>query len=255
MQITTLERTDNPDSLACRAARGDYFDGWVGSTDYETVMEGVQYKQQDEQLVEDTLDDRYPKSDHHHELRCKTAALLRKTLKRGHFGIAEHPSITLSIEGVSRVVMGQMTRHRHLSFDIQSMRYVDFSDTEFVTPPALAGVSEFSREDGEVSIEDRETLEEEYKHRVKQAVNYYDEMVDAGVPKEAARYILPLGTPVNITASGNLRSWLHVLALRDKPDVQPETRQLAGAITDELTDWAPLTCAVFEDARPFRPSP
>jgi thymidylate synthase (FAD) len=254
MQVNVLEATDNPDRLACRAARGDYYDGYIAEDSYDEVMDGVQYEARDLDVVREYADE-WPRSQEYEELEAKTVALLRKTISRGHHGISEHPSITLAIEGVSRVVMSQITRHRHLSFDVQSMRYVDFSDVDFVEPPALAGLSEFSREDGEVDIEDREQLLREYRARVKQAVNYYEHMVEHGVPKEAARYILPLGTPVNITVSGNLRSLLHVLVLRDKADVQPETRQLARAISDELVEWAPYSTHVFQEAGPFRPSP
>jgi len=254
MQVEVLEATDNPDRLACRAARGDYYDGFVAEDPYSEVMDGVSYDDSDMDVVEEYADD-WPRADDHTELEAKTVALLRKTLKRGHFGICEHPAITFCIEGVSRVVMSQITRHRHLSFDVQSMRYVDFSDVEFIEPLALAGLSDFSRESGEVDIDDRETLREEYESRVKQAVNYYEHMVGNGVPKEAARYVLPLGTPVNITVSGNLRSFLHLLTLRDKPDVQPETRQLAQALSTELIDWAPYSTHVYKDAAPFRPSP
>lgn len=254
MKVEVIESTDRADKLVCKCARNDYMHEWIGEKKYEEIMENVAYNENDVELAEQCSDN-WPSSGEHMELEARTAGLIRRLVKRGHWGPMEAPQITFSIQGVSRVVMSQITRHRHLSFDVQSMRYVDFSDVEFIEPPALAGLSDFSRESGEVDIDDRETLREEYESRVTEAVEQYEKMVGDGVPKEAARYVLPLGTPVNITVSGNLRSFLHLLTLRDKPDVQPETRQLAQALSTELIDWAPYSTHIYKDAAPFRPSP
>jgi len=85
MQVEVLEATDNPDRLACRAARGDYYDGFVAEDSYSEVMDGVSYDDRDMEVVEQYADD-WACADEHTELEAKTVALLRKTLKRGHFG-------------------------------------------------------------------------------------------------------------------------------------------------------------------------
>jgi thymidylate synthase (FAD) len=64
--------------------------------------------------------------------------------------------------------------------------------------------------------------------------------------KEKARYVLPLGTPVNFTMSGNLRAMWHFLDLRNNAKAQPETQDFARKVCDELTEWAPKSMDAYE---------
>lgn len=54
------------------------------------------------------------------------SAFIRKVLKMGHNSVMEHISFTFLIEGVSRTLLAQLTRHRIASFSVQSQRYVSY---------------------------------------------------------------------------------------------------------------------------------
>jgi hypothetical protein len=86
MNIVTVERTENPEELACRAARGDYFDGFYPDVSYDELMDGVEYTDTDMEMVKDLTQMGEVTPEAYLERNAKTYALLRKTLKRGHFG-------------------------------------------------------------------------------------------------------------------------------------------------------------------------
>lgn len=185
----------------------------------------------------------------------KKRILIRKMLQKEHYGPFEHPQIMFHVENMSRVTMAQITRHRHMSFDIQSMRYVNFDDPDIATPKSLTDEEHFTRSDGMV-WEDNEYDPDDalqiYERAVENAVTAYNEMTEMGVPAEDARYILPLGTQVNVTFSGNLRTLLHVLNMRSKANAQWEIRELTEKVSAHLDDWAPITAEYFEENGPFK---
>ncbi|MDR1104615.1 MAG: FAD-dependent thymidylate synthase, partial [Endomicrobium sp.] len=107
----------------------------------------------------------------------KVKDLLSKVISSGHHSVLEHASFTFGVEGVSRALLAQLTRHRIASFSVQSQRYVKFkSGVDFVFPDTL-------KKD--------EKLLEKYNNFLKSTENLYKEFLDAGIPAEDARYILP----------------------------------------------------------------
>lgn len=258
MQVETIRSTKNPELLVCRAGRGDYYDGFVGDASYNELMSSVNYGEHNEKMVKEINKYNFPKDhDRFMENQAATHAFIEKQLSRGHFGLWEHPQITLAVKGVSRATMAQITRHRHMSFDVQSQRYVDFSDKEALTPKSLLDEDHVSRETGlsDLSDHSREKYEYLYNKRVGEAFEAYENMVEEGVPKEDARFVLPVGTPVNITMSGNARTMMHVLNLRQKADAQWEIRQLSKKIVNELHDWIPYTANWWENNGPVKITP
>jgi thymidylate synthase (FAD) len=266
MNVTVLRSTEKPERLVCQAARGDYYDGYVGDTEYEELMSSVDWdeKDLDEIVGPDWMHDdvRSYKSGPERLTRktateARTKKFIEKQLSRGHYGPWEHPQITFAVEGVSRVTMAQITRHRHMTFDVQSQRYVDFSETEAIVPESLKNPDHFSRETGEVEISDagRVAFEEQYKQMTEEQLDKYEDMVDAGIPKEDARFILPLGTPVNMTFSGNARTFMHVFNMRRKADSQWEIRQLSEKLADHLKEWMPYSFGWYEDNMPHKIGP
>jgi thymidylate synthase (FAD) len=151
--------------------------------------------------------------------------------------------------------MAQITRHRHLTFDIQSMRYADFSEQEIVTPQSLRDDEHFSRETGVTEVEGRELLRGEYEETIDELVELYERLVRSGVPKEDARFILPLGTTVNMTFSGNARTFMHVFNLRQKASSQWEIRELSNMLAEELKSWMPYSFNWYEDNKPHKIGP
>ena len=261
MKVETIRSTDKPEQLFCQTARGDYYDGYVGDTEYEQLMADVKYSEEDIEAVKKYINDngaewvKQHMADGKIETAARTRAFVRKQLGRGHYGPAEHPQITFSVKGISRVTMAQITRHRHMSFDVQSQRYVDFSDKEAIVPKSLKDPEHFSRETGTVEVENREGHKRAYGRHVQEAFTRYEQMVEDGVPKEDARFILPVGTPVNMTFSGNARTMMHVLNLRQKADSQWEIRELSERIAEEVKDWLPYTGAWWEENGPMKISP
>lgn len=274
MKVATLRQTPEPEKLVCQYARGDYWDGFVPDTPYAELMAGVG-------------DGKAPLKDHHIEYAlkqydesydairdpyereggvltyAKQCALIEDLITSGHWGPFEHPQLNLHARGSSRVLMAQITRHRQLTFDIQSQRYVDFSSKEhpFKVPATLREDStdkqRVNREKGLTELDDdvKAEMREKGDELVQQAIVLYDEMVENGVPKEDARFYLPEGTKVNIGFSGNARALLHVMNMRKQADAQWEARELSGMMLDEFKQWMPWTYEAFDRHGPFRLSP
>lgn len=264
MEVTVLRATERPERLVCQCARGDYYDGYVGDTGYYELMEGVDYDEDDV-----PLDNEHTRNA---VLDAKTKSFCEKQLARGHYGPWEHPQITFAVEGVSRVTMAQITRHRHMTFDVQSQRYVDFSETEAVVPATLLSREKrieeyphvydesgehFNRDEGRFDMgeDEVEHWRKAYKQFTAEMLDYYEMMVEQGIPKEDARFVLPLGTPVNMTFSGNARTFLHLLNLRSKASAQWEIRALSDRLLDELFDWMPYTFSWYSEYKPHKIGP
>lgn len=239
MQVELLDSTPDPEELVCRCARGDYSSDWVGpDRSFADVVEPVDG---------DTTQE-------------KKETLLDHLMRSGHWGPFEHPTATFAVRGVSRACMAQLTRHRHASFDVMSMRYVDLSgefdlDERFTYPDTFEDEEVVSRE-GLEEIEmdaDRrlELADEVYEH----CMEAYTELVESGVPKEDARMLLPIGTKVNLTFSMNARAVMHLLDMRMKADAQWEIRELSKAVLDHCKEWMPYTFQRYEDDHPNKLAP
>lgn len=155
--------------------------------------------------------------------------LIRRLIELGHESVLEHAWATFEISGISRACANQLTRHRIASFTQESQRYVDVRDRPLVRPPS------FSEEDGEKAAE-----------LYAQAVGLYEELLSRGVPKEDARFVLPIGAETQLVVTANLREWRHILRLRLEKTAQWEIRKLSRRILRILLDHAP---SVFEDLR------
>jgi len=236
MEVEVIEEATSPEpeKAVALGARNDYYSGNITDDDFEEVMSAIEGDEIDEKLYN---------------------LLVEELLQKEHYGPFEHPQIMFHVEGMSRVTMAQITRHRHMSFDIQSMRYVDFEDADIAVPKSLTDEDHFSRETGLV-WEDNEYDPSDalqiFERAVDNSVTAYNEMVKMGVPREDARYVLPLGAKVNVTFSGNLRTMLHVANMRGKADAQWEVRELTDCVCEHLDDWAPRTMNYFDEKGPFK---
>ncbi|MFT4922198.1 MAG: thymidylate synthase (FAD) [Haloarculaceae archaeon] len=236
MEVTLLEATTEPERLVCQAARNDYMEEFVGDMPFDEIMDGIEG---------DTIDE-------------SMETLIQHLLDHGHFGPFEHPHATFAIEGVSRSCMAQITRHRHVSFDIQSMRYVSFEDVDpesvregelVVIPPSATDPDWIGRNQkrGDVTEEDVERREEIFKDTIENAVESYHELLDLGMPPEDARFALPIGTKVNIVMTMNARMLMHVADMRAAADAQWEIREMTEDILDLAAEWCPITFEHYEE--------
>jgi thymidylate synthase (FAD) len=239
MRVKLLEGTPDPEELVCRCARGDYSDEWVGkSRSFEDVMGAVKG---------DTIEE-------------KKETLLDHLMRSGHWGPFEHPTATFAVEGISRACMAQLTRHRHASFDVMSLRYVDLSSgmdlkQRFTYPNTFQQEEVVSREgvdNVKMSVEERRDLVDRI---YEECASAYCRLIEAGVPKEDARMLLPIGTKVNLTFSMNSRSLMHLLDMRMKADSQWEIRELSRLLLAEAKQWMPQTFVYYEKKHPFKLTP
>lgn len=151
---------------------------------------------------------------------------IKKAKKLGHLSVIEHASFTFSVEGVSRSCTHQLVRHRLASYSQQSMRYVNLSEldyNDFVTPKTIK----------------ENDAEEEYKELLESTISTYKKLLEKGVPKEDARFVLPIASPTNITVTMNGRELLHFLDLRLEENAQWEIREVAKRMLEEVKDVAP----------------
>ncbi len=157
--------------------------------------------------------------------------VLKTIITSGHTSALEHASYTFAIDGVSRALTHQLVRHRLASYNQQSQRYVTYAEEPtFVTPPSVAG-------DPEVA--------EAFAAATRAAFDAYRALVDAGVPAEDARYLLPNAMETKIVVTMNIRELLHFFELRCCRRAQWEIRDLALAMLSLAEPTAPY---IFMDA-------
>jgi len=162
----------------------------------------------------------------------QAAKLLGKILEMGHFSTLEHSSFTFAIEGISRTLTHQLVRHRIASYSQQSQRYVKESNMEVIIPPTIQAKPE---------------LAEKYRDFMNNVQHFYNELIDAGIPKEDARYILPNATETKIVVTMNARSLLNFFELRCCTRAQWEIRNLANEMLNLIREVSPV---IFAKAGP-----
>lgn len=167
--------------------------------------------------------------------------LLRHIINSGHTSTLEHINYTFAIEGVSRSLLAQLTRHRQFSFSVQSQRYVKFGSNDksggfdYILPPSIEGKERKLQPLGSEKASDI------YIDIMNKLQNAYDLLREAGVPAEDARMVLPNGATCNIVMTANLRAVLEFYSKRKKGNgAQWEIADLAENIKTEVIkvdDW------------------
>ncbi|MDO5329237.1 MAG: FAD-dependent thymidylate synthase [Coriobacteriia bacterium] len=157
--------------------------------------------------------------------------VLATILKSGHNSTLEHASYTFAIEGISRACSHQLVRHRMASFNQQSQRYVKAGeDLPIIKPDTV-----------------KQNANDAFDEAIKACEYAYQKMVDAGVPAEDARYILPNAAETKIVVTMNIRELLHFFSLRCCNRAQWEIRDLAWQMLELVKPTAPY---IFMDAGP-----
>lgn len=181
--------------------------------------------------------------------------LIGNCLKYGHWGVLEHPSITLSCAYFPHSVLQQARTHRvAVSFDCQSFRY---------TSDSLLKIS--STEDVEKAIyfrpagwyTDRQGKKYEYNEvdrdydilRAWYAIEHYQSKIKAGMSEEHARGMLPFDYRQHFVVTFNPRSLLHFCDLRYKADAQLEIQWLAQGIFEQFSLWMPAIANYYGSTR------
>lgn len=174
----------------------------------------------------------------------------------GHESPVEHASFTFGIEGVSRALLAQITRHRIASFSVQSQRYVDKSGFEYITPPEIADVPEALEEFKKAMEEDAAHYASLKAILVKaRKQRFLDEgKSEADAQKmaekaanEDARFVLPNACDTRMIVTMNVRSLRNFFKLRCCARAQWEIREVAIEMLRLCKEAAPL---LFANAGP-----
>lgn len=205
MNVTLIEYTPQPEKIVAAAAKLCYSDSGC-----ENIMDG--------------FDDE------------KTQSFVKMLSDMGHESPIEHVSFTFGIEGVSRALLAQITRHRHASFSVQSQRYVRKNNFVYITPPAVS-------EDIEINEMYCKAMNDSYNAynniADKLAEKYFDEFIAEGLSEKAARskaekkaiedarFVLPNACETKMVVTMNARSLVNFFKLRCCNRAQWEIRELA----------------------------
>ncbi len=186
----------------------------------------------------------------------KSAKFLSMLSSMGHQSPIEHASFTFAIEGVSRALLAQITRHRLASYSVQSQRYVRLDDFQFVIPPEVESDPESKerfltamREEGEHYLRLAAALQA--KHRTElMAQGLGEKEADRKAEKmanEDARFVLPNACETKMVVTMNARSLYNFFAIRCCNRAQWEIRALAKEMYRLVYAVAPT---LFEKAGP-----
>lgn len=151
--------------------------------------------------------------------------ITKNCVESGHDSVTEHATFTFAIYGISRACLAQLTRHRiGTAYSVRSQRYCNESEFGFVTPPTI-------RHDKERA--------EFYGYIMGEIRRAYSKLIDMGVPKEDARFVLPNACETALCFSINVRAFIHLCNLRLCTRAQWEIRELVAAMVAEVLKVCP----------------
>lgn len=166
------------------------------------------------------------------------AKFIRILTQMNHYSPFEHASFTFAIEGVSRALLAQITRHRIASFSVRSQRYVNEGAFDYIVPPAIEAL-------GDEAVR-------EYERQMEQMLAWYREWQQklggqGESANEDARFVLPNACETKMIVTMNARELMHFFALRCCNRAQWEIRNVAWQMLQEVMRVAP---AVFGECGP-----
>ena len=205
MKVRLLAHTPEPERLIAAAAKNCY-----SASGVDDILDGLD--------------------------EAKIQSFLQMLASLGHESPIEHVSFTFAIEGVSRSLLAQITRHRIASYSVQSQRYVREHGFEYVVPPEIEKIPAAKQKFIQAMGDDQRIYEELTSILMEK---HLQELLAAGVPEkkaysqaekksiEDARYILPNACTTRIVMTANARSLQNFFRLRCCRRAQWEIRALA----------------------------
>jgi len=160
----------------------------------------------------------------------KIAGLLKYCINHKHWSIFEQAFMTLEIN-TTRGLAAQILRHRSFTYQEFSQRYADSSLLADQIPMFdLRRQDTKNRQNSIDDIDDftKQEFEIQIQRHFASAMDLYQAMLDKGIAKECARFVLPLATPTKIYMSGSIRSWIHYIDLRSANGTQKEHMDIAN---------------------------
>lgn len=207
MKVALVRHTLSPEETIALGARLCYSRATV-----DTLMERVSQQDQEE--------------------------FVHRLMDMGHESVFEHASFTFAMEGVSRTLLAQITRHRLASFSVQSQRYVSYEKGfGYIIPPKIEAL-------GAEAVA-------EYEAQMKQMHEWYiawqEKLGHGEGGNEDARFVLPGACETRMLVTMNARELRHFFSLRMCSRAQWEIRELATRMHRLVMDVAPV---LFANAGP-----
>ena len=221
LKVRLIEHTPNPEKVIAAAAKLCY-----SSSDIDSLFDGL-----DEE---------------------KTQKFISHLMSLGHESPVEHASFTFGIEGVSRALLAQITRHRIASFSVKSQRYVNETDFSYIVPPEIEKCPEAAEFFSKTMLKIEESYEELAKILKK---NHYERLIAEGVSEkeaskiaekaacEDARFVLPNACETKMIVTMNVRSLFNFFNLRCCSRAQWEIRELATEMLKLCKEVSPVLFA------------
>jgi thymidylate synthase (FAD) len=175
------------------------------------------------------------------------AKLLAYCIKHNHWSVFEQSSMTLEIE-TNRGIAAQILRHRSFTFQEFSQRYADSSLLGDIPVPDLRRQDTKNRQNSidDISEDMKEDLWLKIYDHFQGSMELYKELLDKGVAKECARFVLPLATPTRIYMTGSCRSWIHYINLRSANGTQKEHMDIALSCKEVFKQQFPSVAEALE---------
>ena len=175
------------------------------------------------------------------------AGLLRYCIKHNHWSVFEQSSMTLEIE-TTRAIAAQILRHRSFTFQEFSQRYAQSNELGKIELPDLRKQDLKNRQNSTDDLDPfvRQKLEAQMITLFSSSLALYNQMLESGVAKECARFVLPLATPTRLYMTGSCRSWIHYIELRSAHGTQKEHMDIAEACRKVFTEQFPSVSEALE---------
>jgi thymidylate synthase (FAD) len=178
-------------------------------------------------------------------------ALVQRCVAQGHYGTLEHPQLVVACAGFPHSVMQQLRTHRvGVSFDVQSSRYSgkrfldvtrDIEELVYLRPANQS----YADRQGSPYVYTPAIRERHLAKAMRSRAEYVEDLAD-GLAEEHARGNNFFDIRQNFVISANLRTWLHLLMLRNKKDAQLECQAWCEGVLPILRDWAPQVLEHWE---------
>ncbi len=178
----------------------------------------------------------------------KISGLIKYCIKHQHWSIFEQAFMTLEIS-TTRGLAAQVLRHRSFTYQEFSQRYADSSLLADTIPlPELRHQDHKNRQNSidnvdEFKLQKYQMLMTDYFQK---GMELYKDMLDSGIAKECARFVLPLAVPTKMYMTGSVRSWIHYIELRSANGTQKEHMDIANSAKGIFKEQFPSIAEALE---------
>ena len=176
------------------------------------------------------------------------SGLLKYCIKHNHWSVFEQSSMTLEIE-TTRGLAAQILRHRSFTFQEFSQRYADTKllDTEIPVPDLRSqDLKNRQNSNDDIPQEKKEEYQALIARHFEDSMNLYNALLENGVAKECARFVLPLATPTRLYMTGSCRSWVHYINLRSAHGTQKEHMDVVEKARSIFVEQFPAVSEALE---------